>query len=405
MQDGQATLEYTAAIAVVALVLALGGLAVAGHGGAIADAVGGGIRRGLCVVLGGDCFGAAPRPCVIGTAEHRRDAQASLMVFRLADGRSVLREVHSDGTVAVTVVQGQRLGAALTFGGVATVNGHGLKTGGEARVDGRGAYTRTWVTPDAGAADRLVAQLAEDDVPAGGVTVALARLATGHGEGGPPPESRALELGVGGHAEAALRALGLGARAELLGGATIGVRVSRGGERAVLLRTDGELGAALTAPVAQLSGGMPSHTGVELVFDRDGDPVTLTVRAVRGVRGVAQLGPYALRGGDRAEVEARLDLTDTEARALADRLVRGVGSVSGDALDAAHALAARLAERARLDVRLLATDRAEQTSGATVGLGGKLGVEIVRIDESARLVAAAGREPGLGWRKRLDCLV
>jgi hypothetical protein len=403
MQRGQATLEYTAALAVIAVILAVTGLAMTGHGAAIADAVGGGIRRAICVVLGGDCFGAAPRPCVVSTAEHRRDAEAAILVFRLGDGRSVLREVRADGTVAVTVVQGQRLGAALTFGGVATLNGHGVKTGGEAQADGRGAYTRTWVMPDAGAADRLVARLADEDVPVGGTTAALVRLAIGRDERGAPPDSRMLEVGVGGEAEAALRGLGLGARAELLGGATVGVRVSRGGERAVLLRTDGELGAALTAPLAQLSGGMPSHTGLELAFDRYGDPVALIVRAVRGVHGMAQLGPYEMRGGDRAEVEARLDLEDGEARALAERLVRGIRSADADALDAARALAARLADRARLDVRLLTTERDRQTKGAALGIGGKLGLEIVRIDESARLVAAAGREPGLGWRKRLDC--
>ena len=401
MENGQATLEYAAVVTAVAVALALGGVAAAGEGPRVAEAVGAGVRRALCVVLGGDCFGrAGPRPCVVATNRHSRDLSGQIVVFRLGDGRTVLREQRADGSVVVSIVQGQRFGAALTFGGVLTINGKGMKTGGEAGADGRGAYTRTWTVPDANAADRLIARLAADDAPVGGVTVMLARLAARRPEPGPAPETRALELGGGARAEAALRALGMGGQAELLGAATIGVRVGRDGGRAVLLRQEGELTAALTAPLGALGGGIPARTGVELAFDRAGEPVALTLRALRGVRGEAKLGPYDAEGGSQLEVEARLDLTDPVTRALATRVVRGLRSADADALAAARALAARVADHARVDLRLLDTERAERTRGVRLGVAGG---EVVTVDESARLVAAVGREPGLGWRRRLDC--
>lgn len=401
MENGQATLEYAAVIAVLTVVLALGGVAAAGEGARVADAVGAGVRRALCVVLGGDCLGpGAPRPCVVASDQRSRELSGHVAVFRLGDGRTVLREQRADGSVVVTVVQGQRFGAALTFGGILTINGTGLKTGGEAGADGRGAYSRTWTVPDAGAADRLVARLADDDAPVAGVTVMLARLATRRGEPGPVPDARTVELGAGVQADAALRAIGLGGQARLLGAATLGVRADRDGTRTVLLRQDGELTAQLTAALGALGGGLPARTGMELSFDRAGDPVALTLRGVRGVRGAAKLGPYDAEGGSLLELEARLDLTDPTARALAGRLVRGLRSADADAVAAARALAARVSDHARVDLRLLDTERRERTRGVRLGA---VGGEVITVEESARLVAAVGREPGLGWRRRSDC--
>ena len=401
MEHGQATLEYTLIVVVLAVGLVLGGAVAAGEGARVTDAVGAGVRRGLCVVLGGDCFArGGPRSCVVATDGHSRELAGQLLVFRLGDGRAVLREHRADGSVVVSVVQGQRFGAALTVGGVMTVNGKGLRTGAEVGADGRGAYTRTWTVPNARAADRLVARLAAQDAPVAGVTVLAARLATDRGEPGPAPDSRAVDLGGGAHGSAVLRAMGLGAQAELLGAATAGGRVDRHGVRTVVLRQEGELTAALTAPLGALAGGLPARSAIELAFARDGTPVELTLRALRGVHGRAKLGPYDARGGSQLELEARLDLTDPTTRALASRLVAGLRSADADGLAAARALAARLAEHARVDLRLLDTDRREKTDGVRLPVGGG---EVVTVDESARLVAAVGREPGLGWRRRLDC--
>jgi hypothetical protein len=105
------------------------------------------------------------------------------------------------------------------------------------------------------------------------------------------------------------------------------------------------------------------------------------------------------QGGDRLEAEARLDLADPSTRALADALI------SDPSLAAARALARRIADRARIDVRLYATAHEERRRGASVSFVGKLGIEQVDSTDTARLVAAAGREPGLGWARRLDCVL
>jgi hypothetical protein len=138
---------------------------------------------------------------------------------------------------------------------------------------------------------------------------------------------------------------------------------------------------------------------VELALDRRGSPSTLTVRAARGVHGEAELGPWRSGGGDLVEAEVRLDLADPELRSLARSLL------TPRALSAARALAARLAARARIDVRLYETDRRESVKGATGGLFLlKGGVEVIEVVRTGRLVDAAGREPGLGWARRLDCV-
>jgi hypothetical protein len=89
---------------------------------------------------------------------------------------------------------------------------------------------------------------------------------------------------------------------------------------------------------------------------------------------------------------------DEATRALTRR------ALGGD-LAAARAVAARLADRARIDTRLYATEEHTATKGLQVALLGRLGAEVVTSTATARLVAAAGREPGLGWSRRLDCLV
>ena len=115
MPRGQASLEYLGVLALVAVVLAAA--AVLGPVPDLAGAVGAQIRRALCIVTGADCLTrAGPLPCVTGAVEDRREREAHLVVVRLADGRVVLREQRSDGTVAVTVAQSNAGGSALVFG-------------------------------------------------------------------------------------------------------------------------------------------------------------------------------------------------------------------------------------------------------------------------------------------------
>jgi hypothetical protein len=396
MERGQASLEYVGVVALVAIVLAAAAALVRGPD--LAGAVAGQVRRALCLVAGGDCLAAgAAQPCVTGSLEHRRDLRAQVAVLRLGDGRVVLREERSDGTVAVTVVQSGSAGAGLVFGADLPVGGRTIGASGEVAADAVAAHGRTFVRPDRASADRLVADLQERDVPVGGVTVELLRRVVGGEERGPRADQHLVELGTAISGEAGLGAVGLSAVADALAGSAAGVRVhTRTGEREVVLRLRGELAGRLTAPFARAGFGLPSEATATIAFDRAGRPLRLTVGQTRTVHGGVRVGEHASQGGDRLAAEVRLELDDEAARADLLAALRGL---PGPAVRTAR----RLAERGRTDVRLYATTRDERRLGTTVGLGPGVGGELVRTTERARLVAAFGHEPGLGWSRNLDC--
>jgi hypothetical protein len=390
------TVEYAALALLVSTVVAAGGATVDAE--RVPAAVGDQLRRALCLVASGDCLSrAGPRPCVVRALQRDRDARVSVAMARLRDGRTVLREQRSDGTVRVTVVQATGAGMALHFGAGVTVGGQGVRAGVEAGGGADAAYGRAFIARDAAAADRLIARLARDDARVGGALPGVVRFAAGR-DGGDEDE-RFVEFGAAAQADAVLEALGLGASARALREVTAGVRIDRRtGEHTLALRLDRAVEGALAAPLAQLGGGRAAATAVELALGRDRRPATLMLRRVDAIRGDAQLGPFTSGGGDRAEIEARLDLADDRARALLDASLRGDARAAGS-------LARHLADHARVDTRLYATTHAESTKGASVSLLTRLGAEIVRSTDTARLVAAAGREPGLGWARRFDCVL
>jgi hypothetical protein len=380
MDRGQASLEYVVVIGLVAVVLAAGGAAASAAG--IPQSIAASVHRALCLVSGGDCLAeGGPRPCVVASDGRSRERKGTLVVATLADGRIVLREDRSDGTVSITVVKDVRGGAEANVGPRLEANGKGLKASVRAGLDLRGGDGERYVVAGAGAADRL-----------------MARIANG-GDGLPEPEETWLAGGLGANLDATAKAFGA-AEAEATGSSvrTIGVRRNhRTGERTVALELTRALDAELSTPLATIAGGLPAATRLEITLDRDERPVRLTAFASRGVHGSAEAGSLRSSGGDRVEVEARLEL-DAETRSLARDLA------SPRAAAAARALGRRLASAARVDVRHYATDRDETVKGGSVGLLGKLGYEEVRVHETARLVDAAGFEPGLGWSRRLDCV-
>jgi len=255
------------------------------------------------------------------------------------------------------------------------------------------AYGQTFVATDRAAARRLLERLEDEGPPAGGALPALLAFLRGRGDDG--EAERTAIVSSRAEAQAALEALGLGPQAGVLRGITGGVRVDRRtGDRTLGLRFGGETLASLGAALAQASAGAVASTTVELVLDGARRPRELVLRGVGGLHGEAQMPSGEVAAGDLREVQARLDLTDPQVRALADRLL------GGDA-GAARALGAHLARDARIDVRHYATVRDEDSIGGDL-LGA--GIEHSRLRETARLVAAEGREPGLGWSRRLDCV-
>lgn len=397
MPRGQASLEYVGVLALVAVVLGAGALFTGAPD--LAGAVGAQIRRGLCIVTGGDCLGrAGPIPCVVRAVEESTDREISVVALRLADGRVVLREERSDGTVAVTVAQSNGAGGAVVFG--ARVRVGKWETSGDAELGAklRASYARRFVRPDGPSADRLVADLAEHDPDFGGVLDELTRVGLRREDDGPAPVEREYALGAEVEAEVALNKFGLGAYGHALGAGTLGLRLDeRTGERTVVLRMDREMVGALTAPRVGLEAALTGEATGALTFDRTGQPVRLSIASAQAIRGSARLGPYEGEGGDRLESEVRLELTDRAARA--DLLGALVGQPGATARTAR-----RFADDARVDLRLYATSHEESTSGVSGSLQFVgAGYDEVSTLERRRLLRAAAREPGQGWGPNLDC--
>jgi hypothetical protein len=396
-ERGQASIEWITVLGVVgAALLAAGGTALP-SADAIPRAVRDGFVRAFCLVSGGDCLSGPPRPCVVGSDERSHERRAAIAVVRLADGRTVLREERSDGTVAVSVEDVARAGAALQGGARLTFGDKGLKAVASLALDGRGGEGRRFLLPDARAADALIARLAKEGP---GVQRLLA------GGGGPAPDEEWWVAGAGGRVEAEMQGLGFGAAAGARNAGVIGIRRRpRTGERTVVLRTDGDVVATLTAPFGRAGVGSPQRVAVEVAFDAADRPLALTVRGARGIEREARLGPHRAHGADLVEAEARLDLADPVAARQARALVEALRDGSPPrALAAGRALGERLVAQARVDVRMYETERRSHVSGGSAGGLLEFGYEVVEETRSARLVAAWGREPGTGWMRRLDCV-
>jgi hypothetical protein len=387
-ERGTGSVEWVALLGVVGGVFAAAAAAAPGVAPAVPRAVGATFERAFCLVSGGDCLSGRPRPCVVRSRERTRERRASLALVRLADGRTVLREERSDGTVVLTVEDTASAGTSDRLEVRMAIGGHRINGSAGVRGGVRLGRGRRFVLPDAAAADRLLARLGEERAGARGV-VAGQDLAGGERWWAVTHETQA---------KAALRLNRLGADVRLDGSTVAGVRERPSGERTLVLRTDSELVAALTGPLARVGAVAPGHASVELALDRDRAPVSLTVRVARGVQGEVRLGPWRSRSGDLLEAEARLDLADPVVRSQAASLLS-----PRRALPAARALAERLADWARIDLRVYETDRSESVKGASGGPL-KLGYEVVEVVRSGRLVDAVGREPGLGWTRRIDCV-
>lgn len=383
MERGQASLEYVAVAGVVACLLALAGAAAGAE--RIPRAVAAQVERALCLVASGDCpREGAPRPCVRASDARTREQRAAALVFRLTDGRTVLQQQLSDGTVAVTVSD-----TVAGEGGPRT-SLKGVRLG--AWVGGRMTAGRRWVVTDAAAARALVARLQRGRLPAGEAARGVARFLLGGGG----EDERFAELGTRVEATALLSVLKLRVDGRALAGITEGVRVAPGtGRRTLVLRLARTQVAALTTPLGRAAGGAERDVAVEVTFSRGGQPLELLVRRTAEIDGEADVGGFRARGGNLVEAEARLDLADPQLRRLATRLL------AEPSVALAGAVGRRLADSARIDVRLYATDRDEWRVAGGQKFG--VGLETVERSERARLVLAAGREPGHGWARRLDC--
>jgi hypothetical protein len=419
-QDGQASVEYVAVIALVALILAVGAavITVSGLGERVIHT----IRQGLCEVAGLACP-VPPQPCVVRRQAERDSGSVTVGIVRLGSDASVIRELRSDGRVLVTLIGGSHGGAEIGIGagGEIVAGGAPLPAGGEARAAaivhlGGG---RQWVVRTQADADRLVDDLGQDetipilDGPAEAIDEAL-----GGGSDVRGPDVEWVEGGPGGEASAAIGA-GLSVSATASMAQVEGTRIDhRTGARTLYLRLDSAGSAAISAKLVGASVSAPGTTSVALTFDRHGKPVELSASATRGLEGMVGLPP-GLRSliaqsaggatpgpGARVEVEARLDLTAPANVEAARRLMQALEHPDdpGGVLGTVKGIGERIVDGARLQARLYGSTGHSYGGGGRVKVGGGLGGQVLHRTEDNRLLDAWERPPDGTWAQRRDCL-
>src|SRR3954471_9607583 len=164
---GQASIEYLGIVALIALVL--GVLAVPALAGAdVAGAVLAQFRRALCIVGGGDCE-EDRRPCAVDTHGVREAQHVNVGFFRYGQDRLTIREMRSDGSVAVTVIKDHRLGVDAGIGVDAHAGGYGFGASVRGALLARLGSGSTVVFPSARDADRGMAGVTRVRLSRGGI--------------------------------------------------------------------------------------------------------------------------------------------------------------------------------------------------------------------------------------------
>jgi hypothetical protein len=373
MSRGQASVEYLAAVALLAVVLAGAGVAVAAPD--LPGAVAGKLRLALCLVSGDVCrrSDAAARglePCLVSGTEHARETGVSFLFIRGSGSEAWSVERLSDGRILLSAGYGQGLGATAGLG----VHLGPVNAGGSA--DGAVGFRagRTWALPDEAALAGLLAGVHGYDL-ASKLHTLVALF--------PPPTETYLEGGGEGGAELAVQAVreipGGGGRAR----AAVGRRSGPDGTTYYL-----DLGADSAGPLVAAVPELDRH-GLLVAEYTTGSPPAITLRS-------------SARGSGDAEVETvmRLALTDPADRAAARRVA--FVSLAAPAL-ALRDLLARI--RARGTVERLRYRTHADTDGWSYGveLGAALGADRTTTVTSRELVDAQvvnGRFPVT----RYDCL-
>jgi len=388
--NGQATIDYVALIAVVAIVLGLA-IAVAPVGApGIVNAVTGQIRHALCVVGGGSCPNPRAKPCVVASRRDLHHFAVSLLIVRLDHDRYVLRETMSDGTVRLTVARSGAAGLGGGFGAGARVSmkGQGVAVAEEVRAAAQLSlgHGTVYVARDEREAKAFMRAISDGRTPAPAREVFV--------DGG----LRALaEGGIGSAWLEGAAATTIGTRRDRsTGQVTVGLSASGGGWGGLITAIGGPAGA----------GDLGVNLG--LTLDRRRRPVELSLSAAGTLSGgvIPPLLKHALgsasaadMAGRRWELGARLDLRDPLVRATWARVRANPANAA-----ALRALAETIRDRAYLDVRAYRTDNSATGVSAGVGVGVRVGGEYDHVVDQARLLAASSRPPAGLWERRLDCV-
>jgi hypothetical protein len=407
---GQAGVDYVGVLLLVTVVL--GAVALVADASGVPQAVDHQLLRALCIVRGGECE-QDRAPCPVAT-DRRKDAMsARILVFRIGEDKTVVREERSDGTIAITVAYGQEAGLQAGEGvhvGL-SLGRAGLSLGGELTASAVASRERgyTWLLHGARAADALVARLrlARRELDR--------RIAAGRM---PAP---ALRYGQG----------GLAVNGKLSRGGAVGGSLGLSSQDVAGTRTDARTGRTTFYVQRSADGSLSlTHSGTgttaargdreryAVTYDASGRPVDLMVMATGNFRisldlpnrlqPAAGLLSIPTSHGRTYVEETHLDLTDPESLRLAGaflRQVRHPSAALGDAVAVAAALRRRLDDVGVVHARTYDADERGYGADVSVGIDGvQLGGAVSRTREDTHLVAATTRGLDGVWRVRGDCL-
>jgi hypothetical protein len=415
---GQATSEYAALVALVAVVLTLAaGLTAGGVAGQVLV----GLQRGLCRVAAAAC--ASPRPpdddlapCPVERTTNAESLDGAFEIVKLGGSATLTAVRGSDGRVTVTLADGTTAGGEVGIGStLAFGDRHG--GGASAEVEASGTSSRSWTLPNAAAARAFVERYGAK-ATIGGKAVDLVRSgcsilcdAVGwrpHAEL-PPPDEVYL-----GHGAAATLSASLGpASVHAANASVLGAQLRRDGGSTWFVQLDAAAGAELAPGAATLGASQQHQSIVAYTFDARRRPTELAIHIVTklsraGAAGGEHARLTAKLGAGAAQVtelDATLDLHDPRNRAAAAAFATALRDPFEIARlrHSAAVVGKRIAQAGVVDRRTYAVSSTAFELGATLTLGAQLGGSFARTREGMRLLSAETRLPGLPFLPRDDC--
>lgn len=377
--SGQASVEYIAVVALVAIVFAVAGSFTL-QGRAIAAAAMAQMRRGLCIVEGHDCKEEHP-PCPVASHGDSTEYHLDVALVHLGYGKSAIVERNSNGEVFVTVAKHYDLGATTGLG-AGLKNGDKIALGGEARAEVLASFGKgeTYKVGSEQQANALLGAIRRGD------------------KNLPDPVTRYFDGSVSGNLMGDLRGV-----VDASEGNTLGGRYDRDtGKRTIYFKNTMSLGAQVSDDTgAGASGEASNDLRLALTLDRHNRPIDLMAIGSGKLEASADLPPllqpvagHLPTGYGRAwEVEAHLDLTQP-----------GIGHEVMANLLRPQRLVHMLIDRSSIQVRGYATnDDSDEISGQ-VKAGLVIGAGRTKSTSSKKLIAAIEHTPEGFWVPRYDCL-
>lgn len=415
---GQATSEYVALVALVAVVLVL---AAGLTSGGVAGHVLAGLQRGLCRVAGTTCPRSQPpdadlAPCPVERTTSGESLEGAFELVKLGRGATLTAVRRSDGRVVVTLADATTAGGEV---GLGFALGLGAQRGGKATagIEMGVSSGRSWTLPNAAAARAFIDRYGSK-ATIGGKAIDAVRSGCSilcdaigwhpHAEL-PPPDETYLDRSATG----TLTASAGPASAYTGDTSMLGVRLRRDGGSTWFTQLDAAVGAELALGPASLGASSLHQSAVAFTFDARNRPAELAIHTVvrisgaavaRGERGrtTASLGAG---GAHVTELDSTLDLHDTRNRVAAAAFARALRDplAIGALRRRAAAVGERIARTGVIDRRTYALSSSAFSLGGRLTLGGQLGGGFERMHEGMRLLTAETRLPGLPFLPRDDC--